>query len=246
MFWLRSVKPLQGSQCRCVLMWVCTYVAHVCMCGCTDRDGASSNFDEITSFFTYVPIGKILFKKQQKMSVVSDIPVTHISMSRRYFLLNPRKKHYILIVNYSLWYRVYTTETLVTLGFLVHRLHYITQWWVFTCSLTCLCVEWSTRLTDILYTDSFYLLCVTENPNFTTERYVNAENLLAEATSLDPSERTHQIKPHQDITFDNKCADRTIPMPICKAGWDIVGIPPPSFHTPNTLFILKAHPHLVE
>ena len=79
-----------------------------------------------------------------------------------------------------------------------------------------------------------------------TERYVNAENLLVEATSLDPSERTHQIKPHQDITFDNKCTDRTIAMPICKAGWDIVGIPPPSFHTLNTLFGLKACPDLVE
>ena len=119
----RDVLTLLCEASSRVTMQMC---AHVCMCGSTDRDGASSNYDKITSFFTYLPIGKILFKKQQKMSVVSDIPVTHISMSRRYFLLNPRRKHYILIVKYSLWYRVYITETSVTLGFLVHRLHYIT------------------------------------------------------------------------------------------------------------------------
>lgn len=53
-------------------------------------------------------------------------------------------------------------------------------------------------------TDSLYCSCVPESQKFTTEQYVDAEKLPFSATTLDPSEITHQIQPHQDITFDNK------------------------------------------
>ena len=55
----------------------------------------------------------------------SGVPITCISITHRHLLLSPRRKYSILILNYSLWYRVYITETSVTLGFLVHRIHYI-------------------------------------------------------------------------------------------------------------------------
>ena len=88
----------------------------------------------------------------------------------------------------------------------------------------------------MLCTDSFLRLCVTENPNFTTEWYVDADDLLVEAISLDLSERAHQIKPHQDITFDNKYRNWTIPLPICRHGCGIVSMPPPILPHPQHAF----------
>lgn len=55
-----------------------------------------------------------------------------------------------------------------------------------------------------MHTDSFYCSCIPESQKFTREQYVDAENLSFSATTLDLSEITHQIQPHQDITFDNK------------------------------------------
>ena len=72
-------------------------VARVCMCGCVWwGKGISSNFEQdyfLLYLLTYWASGKILLGKQQKLPVVSGIPVTHISISGKYLLPNPRRKH---------------------------------------------------------------------------------------------------------------------------------------------------------
>lgn len=115
-----------------VLMWECAHecvrVWLVCTCGaCARRDRASSPITtRLLPLFINLHIEflvRFFLKKQQKMPVVSGIIVTHISTSHRYLLLNPRRKHSILIVNCSLWYRVNIMDTCLNLGVLAYMLH---------------------------------------------------------------------------------------------------------------------------